>query len=151
MDNAGNCNTMVDHLEYLIPGFRGADSRTRCFPHTVNLIAKVSAAPDLILNTSRPVSTRRRLFHFSTDNAQSPRPLNLENRQNVAAKGSNPYQTNPLRVVWVIGMSLRRLNRQPRSLRCARCWKIQTRMLSQSTQTRPRTIKRPFRTCELRL
>ena len=42
MDNAGNCNTMVEHLSQLIPGFRGASSRTRCFPHTVNLIAKVS-------------------------------------------------------------------------------------------------------------
>ena len=43
MDNAGNCNTMVEHLSRLVPSFRGASSRTRCFPHTVNLIAKVSA------------------------------------------------------------------------------------------------------------
>jgi len=32
MDNAGNCNTMVEHLSGLIPGFRGTESRTQCFP-----------------------------------------------------------------------------------------------------------------------
>ncbi|KAG2113622.1 uncharacterized protein F5147DRAFT_571231, partial [Suillus discolor] len=41
MDNASNCDTTADHLQRLIPNFRGQASRLRCFPHTVNLIAKV--------------------------------------------------------------------------------------------------------------
>ena len=41
MDNAANCDTTVVHLSTLIEGFRGQQSRIRCFPHTVNLIAKV--------------------------------------------------------------------------------------------------------------
>ena len=41
MDNASNCDTMALHLPSLIPAFHGASSRTRCLPHTINLIAKV--------------------------------------------------------------------------------------------------------------
>jgi hypothetical protein len=41
MDNASNCNTTVDELEKLIPSFRGKLSRSRCFAHIINLIAKV--------------------------------------------------------------------------------------------------------------
>lgn len=40
MDNASNCDTTADHLQRLIPNFRGQASRSRCFPHTVNLIVK---------------------------------------------------------------------------------------------------------------
>lgn len=42
MDNASNCDVTADELANLIPGFHGRASRTRCVPHTVNLIAKVS-------------------------------------------------------------------------------------------------------------
>ncbi|KAG1837088.1 hypothetical protein F4604DRAFT_1601857, partial [Suillus subluteus] len=41
MDNASNCDSAAEHMQKLIPSFRGKASRTRCFPHTVNLIAKV--------------------------------------------------------------------------------------------------------------
>jgi hypothetical protein len=41
MDNASNCDSAADHMQELIPSFRGRASRSRCFPHTVNLIAKV--------------------------------------------------------------------------------------------------------------
>lgn len=40
MDNASNCDSTATHLERHIPSFRGALSRTRCFPHTINLVAK---------------------------------------------------------------------------------------------------------------
>jgi hypothetical protein len=39
-DNASNNNVMVDKLEDLLPDFGGTASHTRCFLHTVNLIAK---------------------------------------------------------------------------------------------------------------
>lgn len=39
-DNASNNNVMVDKLEDLLPNFGGTASHTRCFLHTVNLIAK---------------------------------------------------------------------------------------------------------------
>ncbi|KIK77886.1 hypothetical protein PAXRUDRAFT_165482 [Paxillus rubicundulus Ve08.2h10] len=41
MDNAGNCNTTASELKKLIPTFGGSAARTRCFPHIINLIAKV--------------------------------------------------------------------------------------------------------------
>jgi hypothetical protein len=41
MDNAGNCNTTASELGALLPRFRGTVSQTRCFPHILNLIAKV--------------------------------------------------------------------------------------------------------------
>ncbi|KAI6018853.1 hypothetical protein EDC04DRAFT_2576208, partial [Pisolithus marmoratus] len=41
MDNATNCDILANELAILIPEFCGSASRTRCFPHTVNLIAKV--------------------------------------------------------------------------------------------------------------
>ena len=43
MDNASNCDTAVTELAKLIPSFRGTSVRTRCFAHTVNLVAKVSS------------------------------------------------------------------------------------------------------------
>ncbi|KAF9233125.1 hypothetical protein BU15DRAFT_54311 [Melanogaster broomeanus] len=42
MDNAGNCNTTATELAKLITTFRGSAARTRCLPHIMNLIAKVS-------------------------------------------------------------------------------------------------------------
>ena len=42
MDNAGNCNTTAVNLGALLPHFRGPVSRTWCFPHILNLVAKVS-------------------------------------------------------------------------------------------------------------
>ncbi|KAJ6545063.1 hypothetical protein DFH09DRAFT_1509464, partial [Mycena vulgaris] len=44
MDNASNCDTTSDCLPEHIPTYRGTLSRTRCFPHTVNLIAKAFIA-----------------------------------------------------------------------------------------------------------
>jgi hypothetical protein len=41
MDNASNCDSAADHMQELIPSFRGRASHSRCFPHTINLIAKV--------------------------------------------------------------------------------------------------------------
>ncbi|KAG0695120.1 hypothetical protein DFH29DRAFT_814487, partial [Suillus ampliporus] len=41
MDNASNCDSTADHLQRLIPSFQGQASCSRCFPHMVNLIAKV--------------------------------------------------------------------------------------------------------------
>jgi len=41
MDNASNCDTTATELKILIPGFRGALSRSRCFAHIINLVAKV--------------------------------------------------------------------------------------------------------------
>lgn len=41
MDNATNCDVLANELAVLIPEFRGSASRTCCFPHTINLIAKV--------------------------------------------------------------------------------------------------------------
>lgn len=40
MDNATSCDVLANELAILIPEFRGNASRTRCFAHTVNLIAK---------------------------------------------------------------------------------------------------------------
>ncbi|KAG1719942.1 uncharacterized protein EDB91DRAFT_1065166, partial [Suillus paluster] len=49
MDNASNCDATAEHLVTLIDGFRGKLSRSRCFPHTVNLIAKVRvSSPDFL-------------------------------------------------------------------------------------------------------
>src|SRR6267154_6375762 len=39
-DNASNNNVMVDKLAMLVPKFAGEASHTRCFLHTVNLVAK---------------------------------------------------------------------------------------------------------------
>jgi len=39
-DNASNNNVMVDKLAMLIPEFEGEASHTRCFLHTINLVAK---------------------------------------------------------------------------------------------------------------
>jgi hypothetical protein len=42
MDNAGNCNTTAYNIGTLLPYFHGTVSRTQCFPHILNLVAKVS-------------------------------------------------------------------------------------------------------------
>lgn len=39
-DNATNNDVMVDELAKTIPSFRGERSRTRCFAHIINLVAK---------------------------------------------------------------------------------------------------------------
>ncbi|KAF8995517.1 hypothetical protein BDZ89DRAFT_892845, partial [Hymenopellis radicata] len=39
-DNASNNDTFTTELKDLENSFRGDESRTRCFAHTVNLIAK---------------------------------------------------------------------------------------------------------------
>ncbi|KAG2040739.1 hypothetical protein BDR03DRAFT_806750, partial [Suillus americanus] len=39
-DNAASNETMVAELAELIPHFSGPTSRTRCFLHIVNLVAK---------------------------------------------------------------------------------------------------------------
>ncbi|KAG1782402.1 hypothetical protein EV702DRAFT_925011, partial [Suillus placidus] len=39
-DNTSNNNVMVDKLAMLVPEFAGEVSHTRCFLHTVNLVAK---------------------------------------------------------------------------------------------------------------
>lgn len=39
-DNASNMDTYVEELPKLVPSFRGATSRTRCFAHIINLTAK---------------------------------------------------------------------------------------------------------------
>ena len=43
MDNAGNNDTLAKNLPLLIPSFRGMAARGRCFPHIINLLAKVYA------------------------------------------------------------------------------------------------------------
>jgi hypothetical protein len=40
MDNVSNCDTTAEHLSQEISKFQGASACLRCFPHTVNLIAK---------------------------------------------------------------------------------------------------------------
>ncbi|KAF8999055.1 hypothetical protein BDZ89DRAFT_898876, partial [Hymenopellis radicata] len=40
MDNASNNDTLTAELEKLIPSFRGDKQRTRCFAHTINLVAR---------------------------------------------------------------------------------------------------------------
>ncbi|KAF8595858.1 hypothetical protein BDV93DRAFT_573592, partial [Ceratobasidium sp. AG-I] len=40
LDNAPSNGTLVNHLALLVPTFRGAESRVRCFPHIINLMAK---------------------------------------------------------------------------------------------------------------
>jgi hypothetical protein len=42
MDNASNCDAMARFLPTLIPTFQGMASCGRCFPHIINLLAKVS-------------------------------------------------------------------------------------------------------------
>jgi hypothetical protein len=39
-DNAAANDTMTTHLETLVPSFSGAPTRTRCFLHIINLVAK---------------------------------------------------------------------------------------------------------------
>jgi hypothetical protein len=41
MDNASNNDTLAKYLPSLIPLFHGMASRGRCFPHIINLLAKV--------------------------------------------------------------------------------------------------------------
>ncbi|KIK76314.1 hypothetical protein PAXRUDRAFT_104648, partial [Paxillus rubicundulus Ve08.2h10] len=41
MDNAGNCNTTASELKKLILTFGGSAACTWCFPHIINLIAKI--------------------------------------------------------------------------------------------------------------
>jgi hypothetical protein len=41
MDNASNNDGLAKYLPFLIPSFRGMASRGRCFPHIINLLAKV--------------------------------------------------------------------------------------------------------------
>jgi hypothetical protein len=40
-DNASNNNTLVNALSELLPGFRGKETRVRCFAHILNLVVKV--------------------------------------------------------------------------------------------------------------
>lgn len=40
MDNAANNNTMIRELQNLLANFDGDASRTRCFAHILNLVAK---------------------------------------------------------------------------------------------------------------
>ena len=39
-DNASNNNVMVDKLADTLPSFPGRANHTRCFLHTINLVAK---------------------------------------------------------------------------------------------------------------
>ncbi|KAG1852960.1 hypothetical protein C8R48DRAFT_563910, partial [Suillus tomentosus] len=39
-DNASNNTVMIDELSTALPNFGGKASHTRCFLHTVNLVAK---------------------------------------------------------------------------------------------------------------
>jgi hypothetical protein len=41
MDNAGNNDVLARYLPTLIPSFRGMAARGCCFPHIINLLAKV--------------------------------------------------------------------------------------------------------------
>lgn len=41
LDNAPNNGTLVNHLALLVPTFRGAESRVRCFPHIINVMANL--------------------------------------------------------------------------------------------------------------
>ena len=41
MDNAGNNNVLARYLPVLIPSYQGMAARGRCFPHIINLLAKV--------------------------------------------------------------------------------------------------------------
>lgn len=42
MDNASNCDKLVEELPKLLPTFPGMDRRLRCVPHILNLVAKAS-------------------------------------------------------------------------------------------------------------
>jgi hypothetical protein len=41
MNNASNNDGLAKYLPSLIPSFHGMASRGRCFPHIINLLAKV--------------------------------------------------------------------------------------------------------------
>jgi len=41
MDNASNNDGLARYLPILIPSFRGMAARGQCFPHIINLLAKV--------------------------------------------------------------------------------------------------------------
>jgi hypothetical protein len=41
MDNASNNDALARYLPILIPSFRGMAACGRCFPHIINLLAKV--------------------------------------------------------------------------------------------------------------
>jgi len=68
MDNVGNCNTTAKELHVLIPHFEGM--RTRCFPHIVNLIAKVY--PNLFIRSVNTIEYRY-FFLFSGMNTNEKR------------------------------------------------------------------------------
>jgi hypothetical protein len=40
LDNASNNDTLIERLEFIVPYFKGRESRVRCFNHVVNLVAK---------------------------------------------------------------------------------------------------------------
>ncbi|KAF7978555.1 hypothetical protein HWV62_45472 [Athelia sp. TMB] len=41
MDNTANCDTMAKWLPMWLPLYRGLKARGRCFPHIINLVAKI--------------------------------------------------------------------------------------------------------------
>jgi len=50
MDNASNCDHLAVDLPKYLPLFRGLAAHARCFPHIVNLIAKVRFLDIYLLN-----------------------------------------------------------------------------------------------------
>ncbi|KAF8586028.1 hypothetical protein K439DRAFT_1387642, partial [Ramaria rubella] len=65
LDNASNNDTFCKELAQFIPSFHGTAVRGRCFPHTVNLIAKVFTlfffkAPPRNKKTVKVAGTKRK-------------------------------------------------------------------------------------------
>jgi hypothetical protein len=59
MDNASNNDGLARLLPLLVPSFRGMAARGRCFPHIINLLAKVRVNKVLMLLTDKFLD-----FHF---------------------------------------------------------------------------------------
>lgn len=89
MDNAGNCNTTAVELGKLIPTFRGSAARTRCFPHIINLIAKVNMSHAGEVPAPNE-SISRLLYLFSSSSTREKSNLVRKFKQVASAKMESP-------------------------------------------------------------
>ncbi|EPS95117.1 hypothetical protein FOMPIDRAFT_1099721, partial [Fomitopsis schrenkii] len=53
-DNASANNVMIQEMEYMIASFRGSRTRSRCFCHIINLVAK------MVLHQFEPLKRKKK-------------------------------------------------------------------------------------------
>ena len=96
MDNTGNCNTMVEHLSKLVPGFHGAGSQTWCFPHMVNLIAKVCTILFFSVNSGSHDHGTQAFISFFYRQRSRPKASEPEKPAKPGGQNKQPLPGEPL-------------------------------------------------------